>query len=50
MRDFAISEIKKIKDELFKFHIEFESKVREKIDKKDLEDIESKKLNINYLL
>jgi hypothetical protein len=28
---------------MFKFHIEFESKVREKLDKKELEDIESKK-------
>lgn len=42
LRESMMQEVKKIKDELFKFHIEFESKIREKIDKKDLEDIESK--------
>ena len=42
MRDYVASELKKIRDELFKQHIEFETKVREKIDKKELEDIESK--------
>lgn len=41
MRDYISSEGKKGKDELFKFHIEFEAKVREKLDKKELEDIES---------
>ena len=41
MRDFIAFESKKMKDEFFKFHIEFESKIREKIDKKELEDIES---------
>jgi hypothetical protein len=41
MRDFIAMENKRIKDEMFKFHLEFESKVREKIDKKELEDIES---------
>ncbi len=37
-----------MKDELFKQHIEFETKVREKIDKKELEDIESN--TIRYLI
>lgn len=30
-----------MKDEMFKLRIEFETKIREKLDKKDLEDIES---------
>lgn len=42
MRDFLTAETKKIREEFFKMHLEFESKVREKIDKKELEDIESK--------
>ena len=42
MRDFISAENKKMRDEFFKMHIEFESKVREKLDKKDLEEIESK--------
>jgi hypothetical protein len=49
MRDFISAENKKIREEFFKMHIEFESKVREKLDKKDLEEIESKiKFNFNY--
>lgn len=36
------TENKIIRDELFKFHIEFESKIREKLDKELLEEIESK--------
>ena len=42
MRDYIAQENKKMKDELFKQHMEFETKVREKIDKKELEEIESK--------
>lgn len=42
MRDYISFENKRIKDELFKFHLEFETKVREKLDKKELEEIESK--------
>jgi hypothetical protein len=45
MRDYIAFENKKTKDEMFKQHIEFESKVREKLDKKELEDIESKRFN-----
>ena len=44
MRDYISLEVKKIKDDFFKFQIEFEGKIREKLDKKDLEDIESKAL------
>ena len=42
MRDYIAAENKKMREEFFKLTMEFESKVREKIDKKDLEDIESK--------
>ena len=41
LRDYIAQEMKKIRDEIFKQHIQFETKVREKIDKKELEDIES---------
>lgn len=46
MRDYVANEVKKIRDDLFKQHLEFETKVREKIDKKELEDIES--INLSY--
>ncbi len=36
------TENKRIRDELFKFYIEFESKIREKLDKELLDEIESK--------
>lgn len=42
MRDYIASENKRINDQFFKFHLDFESKIREKIDKKELEEIESK--------
>lgn len=42
MRDYIAQENKKMKDDMFKQHIEFETKVREKIDKKELEEIESR--------
>lgn len=41
MRDYIAAENKKMREEFFKLTIEFESKVREKLDKKDLEEIES---------
>lgn len=41
MRDYIAQEMKKIRDEMFKQHYEFETRVREKIDKKELEEIES---------
>ena len=41
MRDYIQQELKKVKDEQFRQHIDFETKVREKIDKKELEEIES---------
>ena len=46
VRDYVAMEIKKLRDELFRQHMEFETKVREKLDKKELEDIESKILLI----
>jgi hypothetical protein len=42
MRDYMTTENKRIRDELFKFYIEFESKIREKLDKELLDEIESK--------
>mmetsp|Transcript_14528 Transcript_14528/g.14135 ORF Transcript_14528/g.14135 Transcript_14528/m.14135 type:complete len:121 (+) Transcript_14528:1634-1996(+) len=42
MRDYIAQELKKVKDDMFKQHIEFETKVREKIDKKELEEIEKR--------
>ena len=45
MRDYIAAENKKMREEFFKLTIEFESKVREKLDKKDLEEIESKILD-----
>jgi hypothetical protein len=42
MRDYIAQENKRYKDELFKLRLEFETKVREKLDKKDLEDIEKR--------
>lgn len=44
MRDYIAQENKRMKDEMFKLRLEFETKVREKLDKKDLEDIESKSI------
>lgn len=38
--------MKKVNDSMFKFNFEIENKIREKIDKRDLEDIESKFLII----
>ena len=42
MRDYIAQENKKMDEKMFKFHFEIENKIREKIDKKELEDIESK--------
>lgn len=42
MRDFITAENKRVGDQLFKFHIDFSSQIREKLDKKELEEIESK--------
>ena len=42
MRDYIAQETKKQNDSFFKFHYEFESRQREKIDKKDLEAIEKR--------
>ncbi len=41
MRDYIAVEHKKMRDEFFKLHLDFEAKIRDKIDKKDIEDIES---------
>ena len=41
MKDIMAAEIKRIEDRLFKMNMDFESKVRAKIDKHDLEEIES---------
>jgi hypothetical protein len=41
MRDYIAVEHKKMRDEFFKLHLDFEAKIREKIDKKDIEEIES---------
>ena len=49
MRDYIAAENKKMREEFFKLTMEFEGKVREKIDKRDLDDIESKKLNLTLI-
>lgn len=49
MRDYITFESKKVKDDMFKLSLQFESKVNQKIDKKDLEDIESKLKIKNWL-
>ena len=50
MKDMLAAEIKRIEDRLFKITMDFESKVRAKIDKHDLEDIESKYLRYDEVL
>jgi len=42
LREFIAYESKKNKDDLIKVNLQVDGKVREKIDKKDLEEIESK--------
>ena len=42
LRDYLMGEIKKINDQFFKFKIDFDTKMGEKIDRKELEAIESK--------
>lgn len=42
MRDYIAVEHKKIREDFLKLHLDFEAKIRDKIDKKDIEDIESK--------
>ena len=42
MRDYIQQENKRLRDDIFKQKFEFEIKIREKLDKKELEDIESK--------
>jgi hypothetical protein len=42
MRDYISSEFKKIREEMLKLHLDVESKLKDKIDKKDTEIIESK--------
>ncbi len=42
IRDFMLAEIRKARDEQFKQVLDLENKIRDKIDKKDLEEIESK--------
>jgi hypothetical protein len=41
MRDYISSENKKMREDFFKLHLDIEAKMREKLDKKDIEDIES---------
>lgn len=41
MRDYISAEHKKMKDEFVKLQLDIETKIREKLDKKDIEDIES---------
>jgi len=42
IRDFINQENKRMKDELLKHHLEMEGKLKEKIDRKEMQDIESK--------
>ena len=48
MRDYIAAENKKMREEFFKLTMEFEGKVREKIDKRDLDDIESKRFFFHH--
>lgn len=49
MRDYIASENKKMREDFFKLHLDIEAKLKDKLDKKDIEDLESKKNNIFYL-
>lgn len=42
MRDYIAAEFKKVREELLKLHLDVESKLKEKIDTKDTDVIESK--------
>lgn len=42
MRDYIASENKKMREDFFKLHLEIEAKMKDKLDKKDCEDLESK--------
>lgn len=42
MREYVDHEGKRFKDEMFKLNLQVDAKMRDKIDKRDLEEIESK--------
>jgi hypothetical protein len=42
MRDYISSENKKMREDFFKLHLDIESKVKDKLDKADIEALESK--------
>ena len=47
MRDYISSENKKMREDFFKLHLDIEAKMKEKLDKKDIEDVESKISHFN---
>ncbi len=46
MREYVDQEGRRFKDEMFKLNLQVDAKMRDKIDKRDLEEIESKRQRI----